>query len=429
MAKVRGIACAVLFLSFCSVQLARGDELSGLKEQMGVLQRQIEEQARQMGQMQQRIEELEAQRAARIQSPEGVADRITALEERLEQPHKGGLLSLKGARFEIGGELELEFINTQDDAFISEPEPHFQLDKFVLLPKVHLSDNATLEAELEFTQSSVKVVVGTLTFSDLPLDSELKIGLDCRFIAPSRKTEGYPLNGNAFWRDEELGLTWSTKREPFYGILSVSQGLELDSRGVGEDNSYRMLHDNVLVGSYGGVKEVGVGLGFAQELGRLGAVDVLGFGFFNELSDADVAFLKANLSGYTSNDDEQHRAGLNLDYDLGNFNFFTQYIAARDGDLSRYGWYVQPSYKVTLPVKWKYFKTHDFLVRYGRYDVDAPKSFGLPATWDREELMFAVISEVMKNVKLKTEYSINDEKTGSGAARNDELLMQLEVRF
>ncbi len=429
MVKVRGIACAVLFLSFCSVQTARGDELSDLKKHLEVLQRQIEEQARQMGQMQRRIEELEAQGAARIQSPEEVAERITATEEKLEKPPKGGLLSLKDARFEIGGELELEFVNTQDDTSISEPEPHFQLDKFVLSPRIHLADNVALNADIEMTQSDITVCVATLNFSDLVFDSELKIGLDSRFIAASRKTEAYPLIGNAFWRDEEIGVTWSMERKPFYGVLSVSQGLELDTKAVGEDNSYRMLQDNTLLGSYGGVKEVGVGLGVVKELGRGGAVDVLGFGYFNELSDADIAFLKSNLSSYNSNEERQCRTGLNLKYDLGNFNFFTQYITARDGDLSRYGWYVQPSYKVTLPVGWKYFKTHDLLVRYGRYNVNTPKAFSLPATWDREELLFAVITDVMQNVKLKTEYSINDEKTGNGAVRNDELLMQLEVSF
>ena len=132
---------------------------------------------------------------------------------------------------------------------------------------------------------------------------------------------------------------------------------------------------------------------------------------------------------YTSNDDDQYRIGTNFNYILGNFNFLTQYINAEDGDLDRYAWFVQPSYKVKLPWDWKYCKAHDLLVRYGQYRVDTTTAFSKPCTWDREELTFAVITDIVKNIQLKTEYSINDEDTGNGDVNNNELLMQLKVKF
>jgi len=40
-----------------------------------------------------------------------------------------------------------------------------------------------------------------------------------------------------------------------------------------------------------------------------------------------------------------------------------------------------------------------------------------------------LITELAKNVKLKTEYYINDEKTGGRDVDNNELLVQLEFKF
>ncbi len=409
------------------------DDLADLKAQMAVMQQQIDAQVRQMGEMQKKIEQLEAERAVPVQ-PAGstdsdVSQRITAIEQKLDQPWPNGLLSLKKGQFEIGGELEMEFVDTQNDAAVSEPEPHFQLDKFVLSPKVKIADDVTLYGEIDMNQSSTAVSEVWLKFSELPLQSELKFGLDDRFIEMDRKTESYPLAGNAFWRDEEIGVTWSTGTKPFYTVLTVSQGEELDTKQVGEDNSYVMLHDNTLTSGYGGIKEVGLGVGHKSELGRIGNLNLLGFGYLDQLSDADIAYLKSNLSSYDSNKDDQWRAGINLDYRKDDFTFISQYIDAKDGDLDRSVWFVQPSYHFVLPFEWKYGRGQEILVRYGQYRLDTSRSFGKPATWDRDELTFALITDVVKNIKVKTEYSIYGEETGDGSVNNNELLMQLEVRF
>ena len=52
-----------------------------------------------------------------------------------------------------------------------------------------------------------------------------------------------------------------------------------------------------------------------------------------------------------------------------------------------------------------------------------------PLTWDREELTLAVIAEIFKNLKLKTEYTVNTEETGNDEVDNNELVIQLELDF
>ena len=98
-----------------------------------------------------------------------------------------------------------------------------------------------------------------------------------------------------------------------------------------------------------------------------------------------------------------------------------------DGVLERTAWYVQGSHK------WKFKRTYlcsfEPLIRYGKLDTDWTKSFSKSASWDREMLTVALITELAKNVKLKAEYYINDEKTGDRSVNNDEFLVQLEYKF
>ena len=108
-------------------------------------------------------------------------------------------------------------------------------------------------------------------------------------------------------------------------------------------------------------------------------------------------------------------------------NLAGEYAQLKDGDLKRNGWYLQGSYKRKF--KWTYFCSFEPVIRYGQLDTDWAKSFAKPASWDREMLTVALITELAKNVKLKTEYYINDEKTGGKGVNNDEFLMQLEFSF
>jgi len=88
--------------------------------------------------------------------------------------------------------------------------------------------------------------------------------------------------------------------------------------------------------------------------------------------------------------------------------------------LDRTGWFIQPSMRVSHL---------EFVYRYNDLDVDLTKSFGDGRTWDREQQVFAVITDLYPGVKVKTEYVVNSEDTGGRALDNDEFLAELEMIF
>ncbi len=354
--------------------------------------------------------------------------RIETVEKKAD-----ALISLKGADLRLGGELEIEFRDTQKDDGISDPNARFQFDKFVLKPVATFRDsNISLKGDIEFYSDNAQFANGGVYFKNLPLDSEIFAGLKSRFIGASRKTEVYPLLGTALWRYEQLQINWQAKQGPFCWGVSIGEGLRLGTKQVAEDSSYKMLRDNRNVAEKTGYPEYGIKVGVKPDIGHFGSIDVLGFGFFGELSTDDIDMLKSKLSGYTSNSDTMRRYGGRLVYDykfdkLKKLTLAAEGVQFDDGALERTAWYVQGSHK------WKFKRNHfcsfEPLIRYGQMDTDWTKSFSKSASWDREMLTLGLITELAKNVKLKTEYYINDEKTGGRAVDNDEFLVQLEFKF
>lgn len=343
------------------------------------------------------------------------------------------LISLKGADIRLGGELEIEFRDTQKDDDIKDAEARFQFDKFVLKPEVNFTkSNISLKAELEFKPDEAYFANGGVYFKNLPLDSQIFAGLKSRFIGASRKTEVYPLVGTALWRYEQLQVNWEAEKDPFYWGVAFGEGLRLGTKQVAEDSSYKMLRDNRNVTHKTGHPEYGVKLGVNPDIGDWGSLDVLGFGFFGELSSDDIDLLASKLSDYDSNSDTMRRYGGRLVYKY-KFDKLKELTLAGegarfdDGVLERTAWYIQGSHK------WKFKRTYlcsfEPLIRYGQLDTDWTKSFKKSASWDREMLTVALITELAKNVKLKAEYYINNEKTGDRGVNNDEFLMQLEYKF
>ena len=343
------------------------------------------------------------------------------------------LISLKGADIKLGGELEVEFRDTQKDDGISDPHARFQFDKFVLKPAIDFKkSNISLKGELEFKPDKTEFACGGVYFKELPLNSQIFAGLDDRFIGISRKTEVYPLLGTALWRYEQLQINWEGERSPFYWGVAFGEGLRLSTKQVAEDSSYKMLRDKRNVSHKTGHPEYGIKLGIKPDIGNLGTVDVLGFGFWGELSDNDKATLSSKLPNYTSTSDRMRRYGARMVYnykfdELRKLTLVGEYAQLEDGTLDRDGWYLQTSHKWKF--KRTYFRSFEPLIRYGKLDTDWEKSFSKPCSWDREMLTIALITELAKNVKLKSEYYINDEKTGGSKVDNDEFLMQLEFKF
>ena len=407
------LVALVFGLSVMYPQKASADELSDLKAQMKDMMSQMQG-------MQDRIETLESQKASGAVVGCG--------------PYEGGLLSVKGERFEIGGEIELEYVNTQDDAGISNDKGHFQLDKLTLAPKVYLNDDIYLYGELEGNATGAAVVKGYVNFTGLPWNSFIKVGLEDMFINTEccdNKTETHPINSTAFYRDPDLGIIAGGNLfdyDPIYWRASVTNGAQLASRSITEDGSYNIIHDDDSFTDFNQHKEVGVGLGFNKDLEEMGKIDAIGFGYFGRLSSADITYLQG-VTGYgTSRDDERYKVGGTVNYCIWGFTFVGQYIHAIDGELKRSGWFLQPSYKVTID-DWDYFNGYEAVFRYNNFDVDLTNVRSDSLTWDRQTYTMAMIIDIYKNLKLKTEYSINEESTGEGQVDNNEFLMQLELKF
>jgi len=76
-----------------------------------------------------------------------------------------------------------------DDAQPAATNSHqqFQVDKFVLEPKVQLTKDFYMAGELEFTTTTARVEEMYGRFMDLPLNSYLQVGFDERFTKANKQ--------------------------------------------------------------------------------------------------------------------------------------------------------------------------------------------------------------------------------------------------
>lgn len=383
--------------------------------------------------LQQRLDAIEKKsldKPAEKQAQKTLDERINVLEKKTTE---AWLPSLKGEKIKIGGELEFEFRDVQNEkghaaGSTDIPYGQFQIDKFELHLEAKLEDNITLYTEIKTDPDETTLDEAHITFSNLLFDSYLRLGLQDRFIMPSRKTETYPIAGTSFWRDKDIGIELGGEIKPFYYRLSLTNGLRLSTKEIGEDASFKIIHDDDDNRDYNNSKEVGFGIGYKDKFLKDHKIDLLLFSYLSKLSDDDIAFLIKNLPNYSSNEDANKLFGGSLEYKFKEFTIFSQYIHSKDGDLKRHAWYVQPSYKFKIQGI-KYLQAVEPLYRYDRYDVNHPLSTAKSATWDRERNTFAFIVDLVDNLKIKLEYNINDEDTGGADVKNNEFIGQVEVKF
>ncbi len=356
-----------------------------------------------------------------------------------------GFLSSKGADIQLKGELEYELVATESEPDLEgaeestrggtgEPNAHLQLDKFVLQPIVKIGDNLKLDAQIYIKESSTQLNEVHAKFSNLKGGNTwLDLGLYERWPNGqySRVSEGYPLIGTAFWRDDAMTITLGGEHGAMYWMLSAGNGYEIDSKQVAEDGGdiQDMIHDNHSTGDFD-EPEWGLNLGVKSELENGANVDVTAFYYVDKLSDADISTLADYLGGYTSTDDSKRRIGVGINYQAAGWKLTGQFITAEDGDLDRDGYAVEISKSLKFEGR-EWFTGFTPVVSYGEVDID--DAYGSdpmkPQSWDRQKTILAVILDVHKNIKIKTEYYINGEDTGDAAVDNDELLVQLEIKL
>jgi hypothetical protein len=130
-----------------------------------------------------------------------------------------GILTVGGVKFRLGGKAEILFIDSRDErdpvvGATEEPDPHFELNRLRLEPRLDWNKEVFLESQIDFRPQAGRTILKELTAHHKAqpvwwFGSDAKVGLDDRFIRPARETKNYPLIGNAFWRDEEVAFQWA----------------------------------------------------------------------------------------------------------------------------------------------------------------------------------------------------------------------------
>jgi len=371
-----------------------------------------------------------------------IEERVETLEMWMKEPPQY-IKSYAGDKIKIGGELEFEFVKTQDDEdFLAlNPEGRFQVDKVRFTAKAKARDDIEFKFKLDFEIDGIAIDEAYLTIEDIVASGQaISLGLQDRFISDSieKLTEGSPMARTAFYRYPDLGIQYKGKYESVYWCVSVTNGLELGKKDIGEDKSKdvengiaerdTIFRDDTEEKDPNVNKQVGVGLGLAPNLRDLGFLDVLVFGYISKLSDDSLKKVNKLPEAPDPNDDRtQGRYGANLAYTKDALEVYSQYVKAEDSFLLRHCWFVQASYKLDLDLK--YLKAIQPLVRYGEYRTNRTPEEDEPLTWDRKRYTIALLNHIEERVILKLEYAINDEKTGGDKPKNDEFLAQLEYKF
>lgn len=394
-------------------------------------------------------------------------ERVETLETWMKEPPQY-IKSYEGDKIKIGGELEFEFVKTQDDEDLPADDPlgRFQVDKLRLKAKVKARDDIEFKLKLDFEIDEIAIDEAYLTMEDIVVSGqEISFGLQDRFISDSieRWTEGSPMARTAFYRYPDLGIQYKGKYESVYWCASVTNGLvlykeetklvlpedleegeeieeeteiKLNTKQIGEDNDKRdkIIRDDTTTKDPNVNKQVGIGLGLASNLRDYGFLDVLVFGYFSKLCDNDLEALSTLPDAPEAEDNEdktQGRYGANLAYTKDALEVYSQYVKAQDSFLLRHSWFVQASYKLDLDLK--YLKAIQPLVRYGEYRTNQTPQPGTKKrkylTWDRKRCTIALLNHIEERVILKLEYTLNDEETGDDKPKNDEFLAQLEYEF
>jgi hypothetical protein len=349
------------------------------------------------------------------------------------------LQSIESEYFQLGGRLRFGYYDIENETDLpsgitENPDGTFLLNDFRLTLEADFTNGISFLSK--FDTSHIKgenaLVEAYVDFNDLPVDTELRAGLQPLFWRPSRLTKYYPVGGRAFWADRDLGVTWKGDWDPINVYAGVFNGYEIDNTSLGEDDSNDIIGTDTSEYDISGHRDFTAGVGYEFDFDDYGKLDLLGFGVFGELDEDDIDFLRVDIPGYGISTASIRRWwGVNMEYDIDEWDFFAQAIGAKDGELERFSWFVEGSYEFDID-NMKFLQSIRPLVRYSSLDTNLtarPFSFGGSLTWDREQWLFALIAEIADNVSFRSEYALNLEETGGPDSSNNEFLLLLTVEF
>jgi len=481
----RAILVAFFVVVFGSAQAIRGEEPGSVAADLEKLKQRVAVQDQRLGAQAKEIQALRQElkrRPATAGAGEDVAAIVRDILESQRTDKKkglfsGGVPSLKGEWWKLGGKMEFEFLDTETDrsgldtATTSARErggaSSFQLDKVVLKPEIFINDDITLVAVIEFAgqsdgkENSVNVDEAYLKWNNFleylfipegrdPTNTYIMVG-DFNYFEKTwkpgkRKTENYDLVTSTFFRDDDLGIRVGGGTDchpllkPFW-YFQLSNGNRIDDRSIQDrSGAFEMLvyDENNL--DFNNNKMLRGGLGNSMDLDKFGNLDLLFWGSTEDLDPANDIFggkigkTAGFLATYPTPDLNADIYGLITSYRLGDFQLVTQFAHGPISDLDIDTFEVRPSYKIHLPgiVRGgrKFFTSLELVYSYSFYQLKNLPSMPSDArTWDREKQIFAALFEVTKNVKFKIEYSDNDESTGAGSAKNDEFIAHLQIAW
>jgi hypothetical protein len=445
-------------LTLCLPVMSEAAEIDELKAMVMKMEQRHQQE---MAELRKQIEQLSKKQQTEPKVKKSPLTKLSAASEFYDQLQRNermaramrpsretGFISLKGWNFDLGGELELEFVDTQNGVRPypnSEPDAHFQIDQLYLYPTVRYKDLALFSADIAIKTGDVQTGLleeAWARFTGIPFNTYVEGGINDLFLANLlRKTETEILVENAFYRDDALGVRLGGKPlDWLYWEASVTNDFRLGTRFASEDPSFPLLADRRNVGNASGQLDLGLTVGFNPNLGDYGKIDFLPFYYHGELSDEDLAFLQA-IPGYGVNSGtrDKQRYGFNLRYDYADFTVIGQYLDAKDGALNRTGWFVQPSYVLYQKPNWTWFNNYELVYRYNDLNIGLAHLFdpaicGGPIgvrcdslTWDRQQHVLGLIVALIDKTSLKFEYIINNETTGGPSVGNNEFLIQAEV--
>ncbi|MEC9352766.1 MAG: hypothetical protein VYD81_05580, partial [Planctomycetota bacterium] len=179
---------------------------------------------------------------------EEVDDLKAKLKKLKDDKSADSLVTLGGGELRLGGKVELNFLDSQNDDHLSDalgsnfvPEhldPHLELQRLRLAPVFALNRWIKVQSQLDFQVDGDTLLKEMAVRHDIQpnwwLRSRFQLGLDDRFIRPARRTKTYPLIGNAFWRDESLAAVWQLT---FGHRKGTAAGVERVQKNSGGDGS------------------------------------------------------------------------------------------------------------------------------------------------------------------------------------------------
>jgi len=364
-----------------------------------------------------------------------------------------------GLNVTLGGEVEMEFIDVEGPGGFSNQDltvkkvknrsPHMRIDKAILSAKVDYSENLYYSFEFRFGDQDAYIDKHYARLNVPSINTQFEIGKNKPMIAISRKTEGYPLIGTAFWKGREYHITSETKTNigplKLTGGLSFAMKRALGTDDAAEDKSFKMLVYDNYNSKDGQTFEYGAALGL-EAFG----FSTQGWYYTGELiDDFDWKMSLGFLSGYNEfakvtpgveKDDLTHYLyGGRVGFDRGGIHARAEYIKAMDGYLPRSGHYVEASYQIKL----KQGASIKPIVRVGELNLDLlSPSLGDPATWGRSMTTLGLLTQLNDFLSMKIEYYLLGETTGgekttnfegkvvdNRSVKDNQLLLQIKYEF